>query len=250
MDTITHTLLGVVISEGAFRRRIGRSANWLAGIAAMSHVVAKGPEMVEGVVSSWEEWREVQRKWCEFMVAPVAAVVADVPEDVYAHVVAVRHAAVCRGFNETLEALAGLATVAPDLTPVFELALIESDRQLQRTVEELSAATEQVAALGGSELQSTLYGLVMKGRLRHDREVDPAIDLDRTATDLESWIELYPGGAFDEANLLNVLCIKGDVAKAAARLEITHCREVTISGSTWSKEICRACFGGDLIPKP
>ncbi len=34
MDTVTHIIAGVVLSEATFRRRIGRSANWLAALAA------------------------------------------------------------------------------------------------------------------------------------------------------------------------------------------------------------------------
>lgn len=36
MDPITQTALGIVVSESTFRRRIGKSANWLAAVAAAS----------------------------------------------------------------------------------------------------------------------------------------------------------------------------------------------------------------------
>jgi hypothetical protein len=221
----------------------------LAVIAAMSHAVATYPDMPEGVVWTREEWMVARQKWCEHLQDPVAAMIEDLPNDVYARVVGVRHASDCRGLAEVTEALEGLATIAPDLTPVFVSALVQLDRRLNWTPEELNAAIDRVAATGGPEVQSTLYGLVLKGRLRHDREVEPEVDLERTVANLESWIELYPGGVFDEANLLNVLCIKGDTAAAAARLDIVNCSDVSIGGSIWSKEICRTCFGGNFIPR-
>jgi hypothetical protein len=222
----------------------------IATIAAASHAVANSPKIPQGVTVTHEDVTKMRQQWCESLRKSVALMIEDLPQDVYARTIEVRHAAQCLSFEELVNALAGLANVSPDLTPVFESALKQLDRRLRWTPEELAKAVDRVAEFGGPEVKSTLYGLLMTRQLRHDREVDPAIDLERIISDLETWIDLYPGGAFDESHLLNVLCIKGDTATAAARLDIDRCSEVTVSGTGWSKDTCRACFGGDVIPKP
>jgi hypothetical protein len=220
-----------------------------AKIAVMSHLSFNGPDWPEGLAWTVAKGKEFQQQWCQRLTGPIARMVEELGDDVYARVVAVRHAALCGDFDETLVALAGLAEVAPNLTPVFEYAVAQNWQQSKWTYEELGAAIDQVEALGGPEVQSTLYGKILRNRLGPNREVDPAVDLDRVASDIETWIDLYPGSSFLESSLLSVLCIKGDTEAAAARIDVMRCSEITMRGTVWSDEICRACFGGDLIPK-
>ncbi len=220
-----------------------------AKIAVMSHASFNGPDWPQGLAWTPAKGKELQQQWCQHLAGAMARMVEELGDDVYARVVAVRHAAQCGNFEETLVALAGLAEVAPNLTPVFEDAIAQNWQQSEWTYEELGAAIDQVVALGGPEVQSTLYGKILRNRLGPNREIDPAVDLDRVASDIETWIDLYPGSSFLESSLLSVLCIKGDIEAAAARIDVMRCSEITMRGTVWSDEICRACFGGDLIPK-
>ena len=221
----------------------------IAVVAGVTHRLGKPPRPPENVLWSHDDAAAAWEHQCEIL-GLVLDEAADVfPDDVYVRVAGVRWASKCGEKEDVAAALGYLGEAAPDLTPVYAGAIRSLAGRQRWSAEDAASFIDEVAENLGPEVQATLYGVTMiNGALR--REPDPTLDGRRVADEYGNWIDRYPGGSFAEARLLSLLCRLGETERAAARLEIRHCSEVRMSGSTWSKEICRQCFGGDRIPKP
>ena len=221
----------------------------IAAVAGVTHQLASPPRPPKGILWSHDDATAAREAQCDFLGSMVETLDGDFPDDVYVRVAGVRWASRCATEAEVAAALASLGTVAPDLTPVYARAVRSLAGRLRWSADETASFIDVVAANAGSEVRETLYGVTMIGASLR-REVDPTLDGRRVADEYGNWLDRYPGGSFAEARLTSLLCKQGETERAAARLEIRHCSEVRMSGSTWSKEICRECFGGDRIPKP
>jgi hypothetical protein len=221
----------------------------IAVVAGVTHQLANPPRPPKDILWSHDDADAAREAQCKFLGSMVETLVGAFPDDVYVRVARVRWASRCGKEEDVAAALASLGAVAPDLTPVYAGAVRSLAGRLRWSADETASFIDVVAANAGSEVRATLYGLTMIGASLR-REVDPTLDGRRVADEYGTWIDRYPGGSFAEARLTSLLCKQGETERAAARLEIRHCSEVRMSGSTWSKEICRECFGGDRIPKP
>jgi len=221
----------------------------IAVVAGVIHQLTSPPRPPKDVLWSHDDAAAARELQCEILGSVVDKAAGAFPDDLYLRVAGVRWASRCGAKEDVAAALADLGKVTPDLTPVYAGAVRSLAGRLRWSAEDTASFIDEVAGNAGPEVQATLYGVAMiNGALR--REPDPTLDGHRVADEYGAWIDRYPGSSFAETRLVSLLCRLGETERAGARLEIRHCSEVQISGSTWNKEICRECFGSDRIPKP
>ena len=247
--------VGAAIADWVSGLEAESSLNTVAQVVHDLHIRPKPPKDMR-----WtrEEYDAVRKAQCDGLKKILDRHILDFPEDVFARVAGVQVAKRCGGMREVKEALGILAERAPDLTPVFADAVRGFEYQSSREGVDFGPFVESIGALAGPEVRETLYGITMidvvfhkhsEEKPRHWNEGLESVDEKRVAEEYERWIELYPGGSFGKSTLLGLLCAIGETDRAADLLDIRLCTDVHIMGNRWSTEICRECFGGNVIPK-